>query len=119
MTRLTRLYHADLGIPDDIPGPEGGAALRYTVHAVRAAAHEHVETMLPATLPLTFQLVEVETLGGLPVKWVVRTRLDRDRDLVLVINHNYTVRTVWVNKVDDQHATLDTTRYTQPTTQEA
>lgn len=119
MTRLTRLYHADLGIPDDVPGPEGGSALRYTVHAIRAAQADRIENILPATLPLTYQLVEVETLDGMPVKWVVRARLDAERDLVMVITHNYVVRTVWVNRVDDQHATLRTERYTQVNAQEA
>lgn len=118
MTLLTRLYHAAVGIPDDISGPEGGSALRYTVHAVREAQHESIADMLPATLPMTYELVEVETFAGKPVKWVVRTRLDATRDLVLVVHYNYQVRTVWVNQTTDRHATLNRSRYMQPQPQE-
>lgn len=111
MTRLTRLYHAALGIPDAVTGPDAGAALRYTVHAFREAQHEHIETRLPCTIPHGYQLIEVETLGQRPTKWTVRVPLDTERDLVLVIHHNYQVRTVWVNARTDQHDTLNRARY--------
>lgn len=111
MILCSKRYHADIGIPADVLGPEGGSALFYTLHAIRAAKHDGCADKLPATLPLSYQLVEVETLAGKPVKWVVRIALDATRDLCLVVHYNYQVRTVWTNATTDTHATLNRTRY--------
>lgn len=111
--RANRCYHADLGIPSDAPEPIVGHCLTYSVHAHGAAVQDRVQHQLPCALP-TFDLVEVELLGQVgnePVKWVVRCRLDSERELVLVITSEYMVKTVWVNRADDTHATLDRTKY--------
>ena len=109
---MTRCYHADLGIPDDIADPVAGVALTYTLHAHTAAVQDRVR--LPAALPL-YTLVEVEaTRDNAPLKWVVRCALDTTRDLVLAITSTYLVKTVWVNDCRDDHATLDRTRYDRP-----
>lgn len=111
MTGLfSQVYHVDVYMPEDIEEPEAGHALRYTVHAEHEAKKDHVEQRLPLFLP-AFTLIEVTTFAGQVVNWVVRTPVTEHKDLVLVILRDYTVKTVWVNRKDDNHATLRTERY--------
>lgn len=109
-----RLYHADLGIPYDAPEPVIGHALTYTLHAHRAATDDGYQNMLPVSMPCHYRLVEVELLGdvgNLVVKWTVRAAISPRVDLIMVITADYVVKTVWANKRDDEHATLDRSKY--------
>lgn len=113
---LTRLYHRDIGIPSSLPQPAPGTRLGYTNHAIAAAAQDGLPRgYLPATLPTVFDLIEVEALGDRPVKWVVRFPLSdfNGWNIVLAVSWDGVVRTVWFNRSDDTHKTLDHSRYTQ------
>ena len=110
---MHRRYHVDLGIPDEVEYPVVGHALTYTVHAYSEAQKDRASTRLPTSLP-DYALVEVETSGPYVTQWVVRVGLDGARDLCLVITRDYVVKTVWVNRHDDAHDTLDRTKYDRP-----
>lgn len=92
-----------------------GAALTYTVHAHREACRDGVQHCLPNSIPATFSLVEVETLEGKPFKWVVRFPLNGQLDMVMALTSDYIVKTVWVNRRNDAHATLNVHKYDRPT----
>lgn len=108
-----RCYHVDIGIPEGVDYPVVGSDLRYTLHAHNAGVKDRVHTRLPVVLP-DYTLVEVEADGPVATKWVVRCMLDDVRDLVLVVTMDYVVKTVWVNRRDDTHATLNRNRYDRP-----
>ena len=108
-----RLYHKDLGFPPDMVLPPTDLWLHYTGHALYAASQEGIQARdLPTRLPASFQVVEVEMLGDLTTKWVLRWRFTAEDDLVVVILRDGTVKTVWVNHVEDTHRTLQRHRYT-------
>lgn len=112
---MIRRYHVDLGLPHMNPSalPTLGAALTYTMHAHQEARLDNVGHLLPASLP-SYTLIEVEMLDCAPLKWVVRCGLDNERDVVLAITSDYIVKTVWVNRKNDTHRTLDTRKYNRP-----
>ena len=115
---LTTLYHRDVGIPANLARPVAGLTLSYTGHALAAAAQDGLPRgYLPATLPSVFDTIELEALGGQAVKWVVRFPLEdfSGWDIVLAVRFDGVVRTVWFNRSDDLHATLDRSRYAQVT----
>ena len=112
-------YHRDLGFPDDVVGPSREERLTYTAHARYAARQDRVPLdSLPEWLPDVFDLIEVEIEGGIERKWVVRFtseyQPERRRDYVLVVTADYLVKTMWVNHTDDQHGTLDRSKYDRP-----
>ena len=87
--------------------------MTYTRHAIVAAAADRVDKRLPTHLP-PYRLIEVETFGGVAVKWVVRFALDSHTDLCMALAAGDIVKTVWVNDAKDAHATLDITKYDIP-----
>src|SRR4051812_18076088 len=104
----TKLYHVDVYMPDDFKRPVFEGELFYTAHA-RREAHNDRYGEIP--LPKFFEaagakLIEVETMDGRPIKQVWRRKLDAEHDLVLVIKKDGAVKTVWINKTDDEHGTL-------------
>lgn len=114
-TQGGRLYHRDYGIPLGCPEPQEGHALVYTLHAHKEAQKDRVANVLPVCMLDHMDLIEVElNRRGEPVKWTVRMPLTKGRDLVLVVTSEYLVKTVWVNKSDDLHNTLDRTKYDRP-----
>ena len=119
MMTLTKTYHVDIGLPEGVQQPSEAHPLVYSQHAKheagREAARGHV-IELPHQLP-AYRLVEVQILGHVAVKWVVRVRVNDTQDLVLVLQNNeahYLVRTVWVNEASDNHKTLDRSKYALP-----
>lgn len=116
MVTLTKTYHVAIGLPQGIQWPIVDTLLHYTTHACREAERDHIDDRLPLHLP-DYMPVEVEMFGNIPMKWVVRCPLFGTKDLVLVLRNGptfYLVATVWVNTRDDNHDTLDRTKYTVP-----
>lgn len=60
------------------------------------------------TLPAPF---EVGVVNGRIFKYAVRQPLDEDNDITVVVGANGVVRTAWINSKDDQHWTLDVSKY--------
>jgi len=110
-----QLFHKDIGLPPQAIPPDRGLRLNYGSHAKQAARDDGL-TRLPAALPATFQVIEVEMLHGAPTKWVVRMAHpdEQYRDLVLVVQRDGFVRTVWTNDKNDSHKTLKRNIYTHP-----
>lgn len=110
---MTQLFHVEVGIPEALKASLPYPRLRYGRHAQQAAVDEGLRT-LPSVLPKAIKVVEVEVTNGKASKWVIRTQIDPQRDLVLVVVADGFVKTVWCNRVSDQHKTLKRHLYTSP-----
>jgi hypothetical protein len=108
-----RLYHSDVYMPPCLRTPVFEGPLTYTTHAKEAALDDRYGVI---PLPKVFeaagaQLIEVETENGFPIKQLWRQKLDKENDLILVITKEGRVKTVWLNRADDKHTTLQTGKY--------
>jgi hypothetical protein len=113
----TMLYHSELGIPENVETQFGSMLLDYSKHALDASKNDqygHIE--LPKSLDTSkAQVIEVETRGKKTTKVLYRIPYDEEYDLILAVDpQRRFVRTVWLNHVNDNHNTLDPTRYTIP-----
>lgn len=110
-----QLFHKDIGIPAHVAGPRAGLRLNYSSHAKRAALDDGI-TRAPAVLPATVTVIEVEVVAGRVTKWVVRfpDANAPGKDLVMAVQPDGLVRTVWHNSSTDTHKTLKRWLYTQP-----
>lgn len=125
------LYHRDIGIPDDVIVPVGQVYLSPSSHAVNEAQNdrylraEENSLDIPNSVHLTEDNVfEVKAVNGTIKKLGCRVPYDDERDLVLILIPDggamcdplnpWTVKTVWVNVVDDTHETLDPSAYAEP-----
>lgn len=111
----TALYHFEVYLPEQCKVPAYEGKLKYSLHARKEAASDRYGTI---DLPDVFkaanaQLIEVEfdIRRNRIIKQVWRQPLDESRDLVLVIQPDGFVRTVWVNLRSDVHRTLNPSRY--------
>lgn len=115
-----RLYHKDIGFPEDVKMPTGFSPvlkLRYSSHARDEAASDRYGNLeLPPVVDLRKgQVVEISVVGNTVVKMVVRFPYDDKKDLVLVIQPaDGFVRTVWANEKNDQHKSLNRNKYVDP-----
>jgi len=108
------LFHKDIGIPSDLARPKVDMPLRYSQHAKSEALKEGITTMPFFQLPVAHTVIETEVLQGQVTKWVVRLPLDDEWDVVLVVQPDGFVRTLWLNAHDDTHRTLKVWMYTRP-----
>ncbi len=109
------LYHFEIGFPVVNLSGLQSIGLQYGRHAI-GRADAYGLHQLPVCLPNDYQLIELELIEGAIVKLVVRLPYDKTRDIVLALNPNGFVRTLWTNDTTDSHKTLDKSRYTQPAT---
>lgn len=115
------LYHYTLGIPAK-KYPSGVFKLTYTKHAIDATKTDKYGPIknLPKYLN-TFlaRKIEVETdNNGNLVKILYRMPYDDERDLSIAVivrddEDKWKVKTVWTQQKNDNHKTLDKTRYHQ------
>lgn len=116
------LYHSQVFMPKRIKGlfPSGGhKLLTYSQHAREQAARKEIP--LPPTLTISqYELIELEVQAGQWTKAVLRqqARYGELSSVVLVVmkgdeRTRYFVKTLWMNSVDDEHATLDPSPYAQ------
>ena len=109
-----QLFHKDLGIPPSLLKSLAGLPVTYGYHAKQAAADDGLYT-LPTRVPQMYSVVEVESVKGRPTKWVIRFPIPNTvDDMVMVVQPDGFVRTVWVNKQNDHHKTLKKWLYTTP-----
>jgi antitoxin component of MazEF toxin-antitoxin module len=110
------LYHKEIGFPKNVKMLSGVLNLRYSQHAARAASDDRYGFMeLPETLDVTHGTpVEIEVNFGIITKAVYRAGYDDELDMVLVVQPDGFVRTVWFNKKTDKHKTLDRAKYAKP-----
>lgn len=110
------LYHADIRLPEGFRLPARLVQLSYSRHALRAATDDRYgEIPLTPVLNLEYcQTIEVGLEDRRVKKVVVRTELDDDNDVVFVLIPEpgaWFVKTVWINRRNDCHKTLDRSRY--------
>lgn len=114
----TKLYHADLGIPQNAQTQHGQMLLDYSPHALSAALDDRYGNIvnLPKSIDTSkAQVIEVEMNGSKTTKVVYRIPYNEEYDLVMVLLPDRRfVKTVWLNKNTDLHNTLDTSKYDTP-----
>lgn len=107
------LYHPKVWMPD-MNLRTGNLDLLYSEHALTVNQRNFVR---PLNLPKTInfarcQIVEVEVVGGVPVKVVARMPYDMSMDICMPIRlEDMLVKTVWLNRRGDNHITLDRSKY--------
>jgi hypothetical protein len=116
-----KLYHKDIGFPDDLELPAGFhpiMTLRYGSHANEEALKDRYG---PIRLPQRIDVRKGTTIevgvrdDRIISKMVIRFDYDAEKDIVMVINpKDGFVRTVWFNMKSDQHKTLDRSKYADP-----
>lgn len=115
MHMQSKLYHREVFAPSALFKSPGILSLRYTEHARLAAKNDRYGDLSQYLRPdVQFDaadIVEIEVQGGLIAKWVVRLSVTRQLDLVMAITREGAVKTVWGNKADDSHASLDIRKY--------
>lgn len=91
-----------------LEGSASNDALR--LHKHRFSSRNLRETLLRIArmLPTPF---EVGVSNGRVFKYAVRLPLDADNDITVVVGANNVVRTAWINSKEDQHRSLDTSKY--------
>lgn len=110
------LYHSDIRLPARFSLPNRAVALVWTNHAKRARLTDRygvIEQFSILNLGLC-QTIEVGMEAGRVRKVVVRTKYDDINDIVVVLipgPSKWTVKTVWLNRSNDLHKTLDHSRY--------
>lgn len=111
-----QLYHYKIGFPKEVVLIYGILNLKYSEHAKRESREDRYGAItLPDSLnTAAVKLIEAEVDGGVMVKGVYRAALNDLNDLVLVVMRDGFVRTVWKNRKNDQHRTLDRARYCRP-----
>lgn len=113
-----KLYHADLGIPQNAKTQHGKMLLDYSPHALNAALDDRYGNIvnLPKSIDTSqAQVIEVEMEGPKTTKVVYRIPYNEEYDLVMVmLPDRRFVKTVWLNKNSDLHNTLDTSKYDIP-----
>lgn len=107
------LYHFQVGFPKAVVYIHGVLDLTYSRHALEARLNDRYGVvLLPKQLDVeTAKLIEIEVEGNVVVKAVYRIPLNAECDLVLVVGRDGFVRTVWLNRNNDVHRTLDRSKY--------
>jgi len=108
---MTQLFHREVGIPEALHHTLPYPNFRYSRHAIQAAREDNL-TNLPTTLPERFDVVEIETLNGLPHKWTLCLPFST-YDLFVVVMRDGFVKTVWT-WTSAEHKALQLGRYCRP-----
>lgn len=115
---LSGLFHKDVFAPVRLFQSPGRVSLRYSTHALKAAVEDRygdLTSYLPDYIDFdTAEIVEVEVCNGRIVKRVVRVAVTADLALVLAVQSDGLVRTVWANLHSDTHATLHKGKFVKP-----
>jgi len=116
------VYHKTVGFPKDIVIPDRIFDLGYTTHA-RGRARQRVNGLmvLPTFVRITKEnLIEIHTDDNKFIKKaVVKLNYDKKRDIVLVMEIQYSkkkavVITLYYNNKNHSFDTLDKTKYNKP-----
>lgn len=113
------MYHREVGFPDSLLIPDLKVKLKYCDHTL-----EKNLKILPKYIRINkTNIFEVSTFDDIKIKKaLVRINYDEKRDMVLVLQILSKawarVITVWLNKKQDKHYTLDKTKYKIPKNQQ-
>lgn len=111
------LYHRDAyGLPKLKIGTIDGVILSY--HAQQQALTKGINVKLldlSTFIPAEWDMIEIEVIGGIPVKLVARREFTPTEDLIIVIlRKERLIKTCWCCHKDDKHSTLDKSPYSRP-----
>lgn len=106
-------YHYKIGLPRGFERPRGVRPLFFSNHALQRVRELNV--LPPARLDLAAaRLIEL-TLDGPRERGLYRVAYNARVDLCLVVEHGTgLVVTLWLNRRDDNHETLNRARYAKP-----
>lgn len=115
---MSKLYHRDIGFPTVVESLFGKRfTFRFTHHAKWACLNDHYGVITPpaAVVVEKGQVIEADTDGAAVYKIVIRIPHTTDFDLCMAVmpnlNGDSLVKTCWLNRVSDQHRTLDKSKY--------
>jgi len=109
------LYHSDVYMPK-LKVSSKNIRLSYTQHAIFASQSDRYNTIrLPEVINLSQgKIIELEVVNSKPHKLVVRLPYDAHCDICIVmLVAERIVKTVWLNRSNDTHRTLDRSKYIQ------
>jgi hypothetical protein len=111
-------YHTAKGLPP-LPLPQGLFPLTYSKHALARAQEKDIWLhRLPAFLDTQLcELVDIETEDGRLIACAYRRHWTNTTDLVLVCQVDtmpWLVRTLYTNRKEDRHPTLNLDSYCTP-----
>jgi len=109
------LYHKQLGLPQVAASLFGRSfRLNYGHHAKHACLNDRYGLISAPPFVVTvneFNLIELECDKNIITKFVIRLPYDAKFDVVLAIQPDGFVRTIWKNEKSDLHFTLDKSKY--------
>lgn len=119
---MNKLYHRDLGFPITFKYPSIEAELEWGKHALEQAMADrygiidtigklHTDDYIPIE-------IEYDTDRSVVVKMVLRSKQAYHGSNACIVvmprKLSWFVKTVWYNRVDDTHKTLDASKYSIP-----
>ena len=110
------IYNRQVHLPDNVLNlvPTGVFRLKYSRHATDECYRDKKPIPMFRTITVDKnRVVEVYVESGNLVKFVFRMSFSKDYDVVFVLaksNNNLFVITNWLNRVNDYHCTLHTSR---------
>lgn len=112
------LYHKDIRLPDNFRGlPPTNVNLKWTRHATEARTNDRYG-YVPAWESINLREAEVIEVGmssGYLVHLLIRLPYDGRKDILMAVKpiarRPWVVKTVWLNKVNDKHRTLNKSNY--------
>jgi hypothetical protein len=110
------LYHCDVFMPTGLTMPYGTFELIYTKHALLESTRDRNGKMnLPTHLTVaSCKVIEVEVENGEVRKVLYRKRTNGKHDMCFAVvrqGMKMIVKTVWLQRKDDNHRTLRRERY--------
>jgi hypothetical protein len=115
---MSQLYHRDIGLPAAVESLFGHTfKFRFTRHSLQACLSDRYGKITPpASLKIEpGQIVEAESDGAAVYKVVVRVPHKEGFDICIAFLPNLggesLVKTCWLNRTTDKHATLDKSKY--------
>lgn len=111
---MNKLYHRDVFMPEIVKNaPSMTLCLRMTRHAEEAShTDRYGHLAIPSSITFTGKdIVEAEYIDGRINKIVIRLKYNDKLSAVYVCLLDGTLKTVWFNMTDDDHKTLDRSKY--------
>ena len=114
------LLHSDIYLPEEIKSlPAKKYNVLYSTHAIEAAKNDRYGkiTLSDKIIFSGLNIFEAEIINKELTKIVIRIAYDNTNDLCLAIaikENGLMVKTVWLNSKNDNHKTLDTSKYYNP-----
>lgn len=101
------LHHIDVNWPTNIPREFTNVTAMPTRHALERSREKNIQL----SARYTGTAFECEVVNGKLVKIALRCKYSNTHDLCVVISPRGLLITCWLNAVDDNHRTLNRSKY--------